>query len=544
MNRREYLKIAVSGVASTSLLGCASLIGSNKSRPKPNIVFIYADDLGNGDVSIHGCKDIPTPNIDSIAAGGVRCTSGYVTAPACIPSRAGLITGQYQQRFGYESNSDFHLGLVAKALTFAQIPQSAGYATGMVGKWHVGPTEKDKSQHPLNQGFNEYYGVIGNTPAYMDTQNKGGVKVTRQMKEELETEYLTDAHAREAVAFIERRKTEPFFLYLSFNAVHTPLEAPPKYVKRFAHIKDPYRRMYAAMVSSMDDAVGRVLTKLRKENLTANTLVIFLSDQGGSQIDRFPENAFNFKGINPSAVKSVWKKVRNNSPYSGGKGNIQEGGIRVPFFLRWPDQLPAGAVYSHPVISLDILPTLAAVAGASLPDKSSLDGVNLIPYLKGKIKQPPHEYLCWRWGIMTGYDSIAQKAIRMGDYKLFVLRGQKPQLYNVVEDPAEKNNLAAQKPELVKNMLARFTIWDKQTKTDARAGKRAPLPKHPPYYDALPDEFNFAQAVAVAQEISENGVAEDLVSTYLLDALINMLLLEKTPKGNYRKIPKNTELNK
>ena len=297
MQRRDFLKIAA-GVASTSLFGCTSLVSNNKAKPKPNIIFIYADDLGNGDISINGCQDISTPNIDSIGTDGVRCTSGYVTAPACIPSRAGLVTGQYQQRFGYESNSDFELGLRSQALTFAQVPQSAGYTTGMVGKWHIGPTEKDKSQHPLSRGFDEYFGVIGNTSAYMDTQNKGGVEVTRQRKTELETEYLTDAQAREAVAFINRHKAKPFFLYLSFNAVHTPLEAPPKYLNRFAHITDPYRQRYAAMVSSMDDAVGRVLTKLRKENLEDNTLVFFLSDQGGSQIDRFPENAFNFKDIN------------------------------------------------------------------------------------------------------------------------------------------------------------------------------------------------------------------------------------------------------
>lgn len=538
MKRREFLKIAATGVASTSLLGKMSFAGVEQNKKRPNIIVLFADDLGYGEISIHGCKDVTTPNIDSIAAGGVRCTSGYVTAPACIPCRAGLITGQYQQRFGYESNSDFHLGLPDQNLTFAQIAKSAGYATGMVGKWHVGPTEKDKGQHPLGRGFDEYYGVLGNTPAYMDTENKGGINVTRQLNEELETEYLTDAHAREAVNFIDRHITDPFFLYLSFNAVHTPSEAPPKYLKRFAHIKDPHLRMHAAMISSLDEAVGRVLTKLHSENLENNTLVIFLSDHGGSAIDRFPENGFNFKGINPSAVKSVWKKVRNNSPFCGGKGSIQEGGIRVPFFLCWPDQLQAGSEYHHPVSSLDILPTVASLTSASLPDKSIFDGVNLIPYLKGENKQPPHEYLCWRWGIMTGYDSIAQRAIRMGDYKLFISRGQNPQLFNVVEDPAEKIDLAVQEPQRVEMMLAKFTIWDKQTKTNARAMKRAPLPKHPPYYDALPDEFALSEAVAIAQTVSENGVAEDLVSTYLLDPLIQMLLLEKTGDRRYRKIQK------
>ncbi len=165
MKRREFLKIAATGVASTSLLGKMSFAGVEQNKKRPNIIVLFADDLGYGEISIHGCKDVTTQNIDSIAAGGVRCTSGYVTAPACIPCRAGLITGQYQQRFGYESNSDFHLGLPDQNLTFAQIAKSAGYATGMVGKWHVGPTEKDKGQHPLGRGFDEYYGVLGNTPA-------------------------------------------------------------------------------------------------------------------------------------------------------------------------------------------------------------------------------------------------------------------------------------------------------------------------------------------------------------------------------------------
>jgi len=537
MKRRVFLKTVAGSIILTSFLGC-SRSGNNKRQKKPNIIFIYADDLGYGDISIHGCKDVATPYIDSIAKDGVRCTSGYVTAPACIPSRAGLVTGKYQQRFGYESNSDFQLGLPSNITSFAHVPKSQGYVTGMIGKWHVGPAEVDKSQHPLNYGFDEYFGILGNTPEYMDTENKGGIKVTRQMKEELETEYIADAQAREAVSFIERHKKKPFFLYLSFNAVHTPFEAPPEYVKRFEHVEDPYRREYVAMVSNMDDAVGQVLTKLRKEGLEENTLVFFLSDQGGSTIDRFPENSLTWKGLNIHKEKSVWKKVRDNSPFSGGKGNIQDGGIRVPFFLRWPAQLQAGSIYNHPVTSLDALPTIAVAAGDPLPEGSGFDGINLIPYLKGEIKQPPHEYLCWRWGIMSDYDSILQKAIRMGDYKLFMLRGQKTKLFNVIEDPAEKTDLAGQKPDLVEKMLAKYSLWDKKTKDQTTAIGRGPLFKIPPYYKALPEEFTFQQAFEIAQKISENGVSEQIVSKFFLDRMIVMLMLEKTPDGRYKKIRK------
>jgi arylsulfatase A-like enzyme len=265
-------------------LPAAHAQSADRPAHRPNIVVILADDLGYAGMSCQGCKDIPTPHIDSLAAAGVRCTSGYVSCPVCSPTRAGLMTGRYQQRFGHEFNPgpaqqagvDFGLPLDQK--TIADYLKTAGYTTGITGKWHLGFEE---AYNPLHRGFDEYFGFLGGAHKYLNPSAPPGAPILRGLKPVDEKEYLTDAFTREAVAFIDRHAKEPFFLYLPYNAVHAPLQTPEKYLDRFKNIEDPKRRKHAAMVSAMDDGVGAVIEKLQATGLEDNTLIFFLSDNGG-----------------------------------------------------------------------------------------------------------------------------------------------------------------------------------------------------------------------------------------------------------------------
>lgn len=414
---------------------------------KPNIIIIVADDLGYADLGIHGCKDIHTPHIDSIAKNGVRCTSGYVSGPYCSPTRAGLLTGRYQQRFGHEfnpgpaGNNSPSFGLSLDETTLPQLLKNAGYKTGMVGKWHLGSTEKF---NPINRGFDEYFGFLGGANSYTDGKTIVS-NIVRGTKTVEEKEYLTDAFAREAVAYVDKQKKDPFFLYLAFNAVHTPLQASPKHDIDIDKIPNPNRRTYASMLFAMDDAIGKLLLKLDKENLTENTLIFFISDNGG------PE------GVNFS----------DNGPLKGVKATTWEGGIRVPFFVQWKAVLPKGKVYDNPVIQLDILPTILAASGGEYSHKKKLDGVNLLPYFKGENKEPPHDALYWRFG--------AQIAIRMGDWKLTKAPGEDikfnradmasaegSHLYNLKEDIGETKNLSVTNSEKVKALKEAWNQWNKE----------------------------------------------------------------------------------
>ncbi len=400
---------------------------------KPNILLIVADDLGYADLGYQGSEDIPTPHIDSLAKNGVRCTSGYVSAPVCSPSRAGLLTGRYQQRFGHEFNpppqekASSELGLPLTEVTLADRLRAAGYTTGMVGKWHLGNHEK---LHPRRRGFDEFFGFLRQHHPYTKTTRLD--PILRGTEKVDEREYLTDAFTREAVAFIDRNAKTPFFLYLPYNAVHNPLEAPRKYLDRFADLGDAKRRTYAAMVSALDDGVGAVLTKLRQAGIEDDTLIFFLSDNGG-----------------PIKVNAS-----RNDPLAGAKAKLQEGGIRVPFLVQWTGRLPAGKVYEQPVIALDILPTAIAAAGGKLPDDAKVDGVNLLPHLAGQTERPPHEMLFWRFG--------SQSAVRKGDWKLLTQGSMPAQLFDLAADIGEANDLAARKSDLVKELAAALRQWDGQ----------------------------------------------------------------------------------
>jgi len=443
MNRRDFL-----GGGARALAGAALLPGLTGAAPrKPNIVVILADDLGYAGIGVQGCADIPTPHIDSIAAAGIRCTDGYVTCPVCAPTRAGLLTGRYQQRFGFEHNpgpeaaAAANFGLPREEPTLAERLRAAGYATGMVGKWHVGYRE---GLRPSERGFDEFFGFLSGATNYLPGRARSD-RILRGTKPVQEREYLTTAFGREAEAFIDRHATHPFFLYLAFNAVHSPLEATDAYRDRVADISDPKRRTHAAMLVAMDDAVGRTLEALRRHKLERDTLVIFLSDNGGPT---------------PQTTSS-------NAPLRGYKGQVTEGGIRVPFLLRWTGRLPAGRVYREPIASLNIVPTALAAAGAPASGEKRLDGVNLLPFLAGGRGGAPHEQLTWRFG--------EQAAIRKGDWKLLRARGGPWELYNLREDIGEKKNLASSEGRRVRELEGAWNAWNAQLKPPAwrREGGRA-----------------------------------------------------------------------
>ncbi len=438
-------------LALTGLVSAAGVLTAAEPR-KPNIIVIVADDMGYADIGANGCKDIPTPHIDSLAKNGVRCSNGYVSHPYCSPTRAGLLTGRYQQRFGHEFNPGPPtdrtpgVGLPLTETTLADRLKAAGYKTGVVGKWHLGHTEDEF--HPLNRGFDEFFGFLGGSHSYLRS-GTGPTSIYRGREEVQEEEYLTDAFAREGVAFIEKHKAGPFFLYWTFNAVHGPLEAAEEYRKRFPDIKDPKRRTYAAMLAALDDGIGRGLAKLREAGIEEDTLIFFVSDNGG-----------------PEAVNAS-----DNGPFHGVKGTTWEGGIRVPFLVQWKGHVPAGTVYDRPVIQLDFLPTALAAAEVGVKPEWKLDGVDLLPYLRGEKADAPHAALYWRFG--------GQMAVRMGDWKLVKAipgKGQEgaggagsrrekatiegARLFDLKADIGEQTDVADGHPEKAKELADAWQRWN------------------------------------------------------------------------------------
>jgi arylsulfatase B len=460
-----------------TLLSPAPSHATQPTRPnRPNIVILLADDLGYGELGCQGNPQIPTPHIDSIAASGIRFTAGYVTAAYCSPSRAGLMTGRFPTRFGYEfnpigaRNEEPGCGLPDSESTLAQHLHNAGYTTGLVGKWHLGGSAP---YHPLRRGFDEFYGFLHEGHFFLPPPYRGATTMLRRRtlpdgsqgrwidgnlvytthmgsdepaydadnpilrggQPVEEHEYLTDALTREAVDFIQRNQRRPFFLYLAYNAVHSPLQGADAHMKRFEHIDDIHRRIFAAMLANLDDSVGAVLAKLRETRLEHDTLVFFLSDNGGP----------------------TRELTSSNLPLRGGKGDVYEGGIRVPFMVQWKRRLPQGHVYEKPVISLDVFATAAALAGAPLPGNRPVDGVDLIPYLTGANSGRPHDVLFWRMNQRT--------ALRAADWKLLrnSQRGDTGwQLYNLADDPAENNDLASENPEKLTELKHIWDEWNSQ----------------------------------------------------------------------------------
>lgn len=417
---------------------------------KPNILLILSDDQGYADVGVQGCKDFATPNLDAIARNGVRCTSGYVSAPQCAPSRCGLLTGRYQQRFGYEYNHDSPgVGLPLGELTIADRLKAAGYATGLVGKWHLG---SDESFHPLRRGFSEFYGFLGGGHKYLPAETRAAKRREKDLWRNHEpvahTKYLTDHFGDEAVAFVERHAAEPWFLYLAFNAPHVPHEATPEYLARVAGIADQTRRIYAAKVTALDDNVGRVLAKLRETQQEQRTLIVFLSDNGA------PLGHAN---------------GGSNAPFSGQKGDTLEGGIRIPFFLQWKDVLPAGKTFDDPVISLDLTPTFLAAAGLPAPADAKLDGVNLLPALSGKERLPPRS-LFWRFNFPPGQERFYKYALREGDWKLVKCwehdgdqhKSGPRKLIHLPDDIPERNDRSVAESQRAATLQKQWDEWNSQ----------------------------------------------------------------------------------
>ena len=421
-----------------ALLAICSLPATAAAPNKPNILFIVGDDMGYADVGFQGCKDIPTPHLDALAAAGVRFTSGYVSGPYCSPTRAGLMTGRYQQRFGHEFNPGAGKdGLPVTETTLPQRLKAAGYVTGLVGKWHLGELPE---MQPQQRGFDEFFGFLGGAHSYIDA-----AAILRGKEQVKELDYTTDAFGREAQAFIEKHKSEPWYLYLAFNAVHTPLQATDGRLAKFPDIADKQRRTYDAMMLAMDEAIGGVRQKLAETGQEDNTLVIFISDNGGP------------------TMKGTTINASRNTPLRGSKRTTLEGGIRVPFIVSWKNHVKPG-VFAQPAIQLDLTVTALTAAGASPRPEWQLDGVDLLPYLTGERGGVPHDALYWRLG--------GQMAIRAGDYKLVRYdqnadtQTGKPQpvtaakLYNLADDIGETKDLAASQPDKVNELQAKWEAWN------------------------------------------------------------------------------------
>jgi arylsulfatase A-like enzyme len=406
---------------------------------RPNVVILVADDLGYADIGAQSIsKDVRTPNIDAIGASGVRFTQGYVSAPVCSPSRAGLLTGRYQEKFGFEANEiagyqQIH-GLPADQHTLADALKSEGYATGAFGKWHLGIRPECR---PLQRGFDEFYGFLGGLHAYMNMRPaaaQGDNAIRRGDTPVDEKDYLTDAITREAVSFIDRHESGPFFLYVAYNAVHVPLQVPDSYTAPFANVKPPKRKLMDGMLAAEDTGIGRIIAALHTAGLTDNTLVVFLSDNGGPTDENQSRNA----------------------PLRGYKGQIYEGGIRIPMMMSWPGHVPPGRVLDQPVISLDIFPTALAAAAIEPKSELQLDGVNLLPLLMEKTIDRPHQTLYWRF--------LPQWAIRNGDDKLMMGYDGKVRLFDLSKDVSERNDLISSQPDLAKRLQAKYDAWAKTLK--------------------------------------------------------------------------------
>ncbi len=401
------------------------------SQETPNVIVIMADDLGYADVGFNGSTEIPTPNIDRIADNGVTFTSGYTSYSVCGPSRAGFITGRYQQRFGFERNplyriDDPYMGLPHGEMTIAESVSQVGYTSGIIGKWHLGA---HISNHPLNRGFDEFYGHLGGghryfpeeltIPSSYNANNEDQsyrTWIMRNHSHEQTDEYITDEFSNEAVEFVSRHKDNPFFLFLSYNAPHAPMQAKAEDLALFPDLVDEAnrkRKTYAAMVHAVDRGVGKVLDKLQELNIEENTIVFFLSDNGG------PES----------------KNASDNGILRGGKSDVYEGGYRVPFAMQWKNKITPGEVFDNPVSSLDIFATLSALSGSPTKPEKPLDGVNLIPFLSGEDEGKPHETIHVR-----KFDQD-RHALRYGDYKILYHKDQtNKKLYNLSTNISEKDS--------------------------------------------------------------------------------------------------------
>ncbi|NNC95142.1 MAG: sulfatase-like hydrolase/transferase [Chitinophagales bacterium] len=462
---------------------------SSSNENPPNIVLIVADDLGKTDISFYGNKNVNTKHIDGIAHSGISFDEAYVSSAVCSPSRAGLMTGRYQQRFGYEfqiheiypvnrlqlygwkyfvksrpwfvrlaesvptKEDMFKQGLPPSEVTLAEVLKKIGYNTAIIGKWHLGTANYSL---PTNRGFDYHYGFYSSHSLYAPEgtkgivnqkinedwtdsyiwkgQRKGNCAIYMNHEEIEDTVYLTDRIADESIQFIEDNKNDPFFLYVPFSAPHTPLQVPEDIYRKYSNIKDPYERIYFAMIESLDDAIGKILGKLEKEGLTENTIVYFISDNGGA----------------------TYTHTTNNGHLKGGKITNFEGGLKVPFFMKWPAKIPAASVYKKPVISLDIFTTSIAQAGISNFDKLDLDGKDLMAIIADPSSSI-HDALYWKAGF--------NRAIRSGNWKLIMdEKHDHTLLYNIKADESETNNLSGEYAQVVAELNEQHEKWQQSLK--------------------------------------------------------------------------------
>jgi arylsulfatase A-like enzyme len=440
-------------------LNCAPFAWADK---RPNVIVIFTDDHGYADLGCVGTeKDVKTPHLDRFAAEGVRFTDGYVTAPQCSPSRAGLLTGRDQNRFGFTQNGEGPLP--AEELTIANRLGSAGYVTGMVGKWHLNVAGNDKTfidqqapgtgslrerlkqipakvknrYHPHARGFQETFS--GHINHYSATYDLKGNRFA-ELRDVRTTGDRLDRQSDAAVQFIDHHHNKPFFLYLAYFAPHVPLASSKKYLDRFPGDMPTRRRYALAMISAVDDGVGRIMDRLQRHGIDENTLIFFIGDNGAPLKLTMEDKSLEIGG-------GAWDGSKN-TPLNGEKGMLAEGGIRVPFLARWKGAIPSGQVCKTPVISLDVAATACAIAGLDRP--KTLDGQNLLPMLTGE-KPLAARTLNWRfWG---------QTAVRQGDWKFLKMGNQQSFLFNLENDPGESKNLIKQHPELAARLEQRAVTW-------------------------------------------------------------------------------------
>ncbi|TRX61374.1 sulfatase-like hydrolase/transferase [Fulvivirga sp. M361] len=419
------------------LTGC-NPAGRNADMKKTptNVLLILADDLGYHDVGYHGNDTVQTPRIDELARNGVIFNNGYVTASVCGPTRAGLMTGIYQQRLGSEDNpAPFKrtradvIGLPLNVPTIAEGLKKAGYHTGVFGKWHLGGERGNEKLMPLQRGFDVFYGFLEGAALYIDSTNREQKYMRGNRILDKEYRYFTDAVGDEASGFIDAHSEDPFLVYLPFSGVHAPLQATQQDMDRFSYVENEKRRKMCAMLYALDRNIGKVVDKLKQHDLMEKTLIVFLSDNGGH-----PQDNYSY-----------------NLPLKGKKGQYYEGGIKIPFFINWSGNIEGGRSYTLPVSSLDIVPTILSATGhrGALDD---LDGVDLLPYLNGNNLDSPHQYLYWK---------LNEKwAIRDKEWKL-VSHGERTELYNIATDPNETKDVHDQYADVVERLKQKYMTWNR-----------------------------------------------------------------------------------
>ncbi|MEM6362938.1 MAG: sulfatase-like hydrolase/transferase [Planctomycetota bacterium] len=452
----------------TLLLGCGIRFANSAENSRPNIIIIFTDDQGFADLGCQGMRDdVRTPHIDRLAKRGIRMINGFVTAPQCMPSRVGILTGRYQQHSGIETNRtatkpNKAVSMTPNVETIASHLKRAGYTTGMSGKWGVGggPSRMQRSPQvfdlpkrelsllPAARGFDEYFS--GTSHVYVASHQLDGIQINDSPTLITDDRYRVEVQSEAAVGFIRRHANDeqPFFLYYAPYSPHAPFEAPQHYLDQFDHIDNPKRRVCLAMMACVDDSVGRLIDVLRQHEIEDNTLIWYVSDNGA------PGNGGGL-----------------NLPLGGGKGSLLDGGIRVPFIASWPGHLPEGVEYEPMVSTLDIFPTCLAVAGVKeLPER--LDGVDLLPFLGKRQNNPPHSHLFFRWT----FRGVERAAIRSSDWKL-LRSARQHRLFDLRNDPSERKDVAADHPDVTRDLSARLNEWLLTIPVAANPPKRLAQPR-------------------------------------------------------------------